>query len=230
MIDATTGFFLDGFTQTGTVITAACIAFVLAMILVCRLDSTPKGELPKKSLALSVGVGVAAAFLFIDAVVEVFTAPYTASLIVALASFALAACLAWYALSLYRKVRFPKEASLVGIVYALIRLIVAFADYTGEVSVTDSVFDLITLCLILLFFVANAKLICGTGSDRTKINLYAYGFSAALFCACQYLPCIIALLTGNSGALHGGTVPDFAYIGLSVYITLTIHAYSAQKA
>ena len=227
MIDEATGFFRDGFSAVGSVVTGAFLVFIVAAWLLCRLSRPQERCLPERSLPMSVGAFTAAGFLLLAALIQLLTERGAASLLVALASAVFAGCLAWRGVALLGKAPHLPLLAPVGTVYCLIRLVVRFAGYAGEVTVSDSLFDILTMCLLLLFFNAEGKLLVGDKSEKLPSSFYAWGLSGALFCLSGFLPSAVDLLLKKSFVLRGGLLPDLSYIGFAVYLLIALH--TAQK-
>ena len=227
MIDPTTGFYRDGLAAAGGAITALFIAFPLVLRLLCRLCRPAERQLPDRSTTLAVGCFVGGGFLAIEAARLMLTGKGAGNILVALLSAVFAACLILRGLAQVGVLRYPAWLSLVGSAYAIVRLIVRFAGYTGEATVSDALFNILTMCLLLLFFNVEGKWQAGLGSEKNAAAFFAYGMAGALLCAAVALPGLIDLVLGGRFALYGDALPDFSYLGFAVLLPCSL--LTAQK-
>ena len=220
MIDVETGFFAEGFGTTGMLITVAFLLFAVVELVMSALSKPERVSLPDSSRAMAVGTFAAGVCLMISAVGSVITGDN----LMAAADFIFGLCMFWRGLTLLSKIRFDGMLAMVSVVYFLIKLVLGFAGYAGEVAVADSVFDIVTMCLLVLFFTADAKVTAEVSNKKTAVAFYGYGLSAALFCVCSVFPSLINLLMGGAFELHGNPVPDITYIGLAVYVLIALNS------
>ena len=230
MIDSNTGFYRNGFEIAGTVVTAACLVFALVLVLLVRLSGPKEIKLPEKSKSISYAGIFAAVCLVISSIESLITGSGFANTLMCLLALAFAVTLVWYSLAAAGKTEFPAAASLVGVVYAITRLFVNFTGYTGEIAVSDSTFDIVTMCLTLLFLTAMAKQICSIRTAKVSAAMYGFGLAAVTFCLCAFFPCLIAIITGNSANIHGGSLPDASHIGLAVFIFAVLNAIDDSES
>lgn len=222
MIEIGTGFFKDGFAQSGSLITAVSVVFAVVLMIMMRLSVPNDIKRPEKSGVLFVGAVCAAAGLFISAITSVLSSKGKGDTVVALLALAFAVAMGLNAWSLKKGTKFYPAASLLGIAYCLIRLIVSFTGYLTEVTVADSVFDIFTMCMLLLFFTSDAKTFYQIKTERLPASFFGVGLAASLFCVVEVVPVAMALVMGVK--LHNASVPDFAYLGLALYILADVYA------
>ena len=231
MIDSQTGFYRTGFETAGAVISGVCVAFAVMLVIMTRLSRPEKVALPQKSRSLSGASCFAAVCLAISAAENFVIADSGfADALEALCAVAFALVLAWFGFAQSGRAEFAPTASLVGVLYAMVRLFVSFIGYNGEIAISDSMFDIVTMCLVLLFFTALAKLVCGIGDEKLPRSLYGFGLAAVMFCLCAFIPCVVALLTGNSATIHGGALPDAAHIGFAALIFAVLCSFEPTPA
>lgn len=227
MIDRTTGFFRDGFAAVGGVVTGGFLVFLVAAFLLCRLARPQESQLPETSRPLAVGAFLAAGLMLLTTVIRLLTEEGGAAFAVTAMTAVFGCCLTLRGVALLGKAPHLPVLAPVGTVYCLVRLVVSFAGYAGEVTVADSLFDILAMCLLLLFFNAEGKLLVSLAGERLVSAFFAWGLSGALFCLASALPPVIDLLTKPGGALRGGPLPDLTYIGFAVYLLIAVH--TAQK-
>ncbi len=225
MIDPLTGFYQDGFSGVGTAISVLCFALIAVTLAMVWLSHPQVPEAPAKSVPL--GIGAAAAAIGIAAnSAGYMMSKATADLAIGALGIGAAISLAYYAITLFMGRKYPAILTLLPIAYACVRLVICFIKYTGEVTVTDSVFDIATMCLVLLFFYSSGKLISGVAGKRSHILFYSYGLCAAFFCADSVFVRIILMLTRSNAALHGAGAIDTSYIGIAIYVVIAVWVLS----
>lgn len=229
MLDPETGFYLDSLGSVGKVVSVMCFVLVAALYILVWLSQPRIKAAPKRGKALAIGSFAAAMCLLISSAQLVVTATGAKDVFVAIFAFPSALCFAWYGASLITNIKYPAGMSIVPIIYGVVRLIATFMNYTGEVTVTDSLFDIATMCFLLLFLYSSGKIICGLKTPRSPVMFYASGLSAAFFCIDECLAKTIAAVTGNVDALHSVGAFNVTYIGFAIYIILMIHTVSAQS-
>lgn len=226
MTDPATGFYSDGLTAAGTAVTVLFVAFPLVARLLCRLSRPVERRFPARSVAMAVGAFFAALCLAIETVRALLTGSGAVSFLIAFLSAVFAACLVLRGLAALGVLRASGWLAPAGTVYAGVRLVVRFADFAGEVTVADTLLSILTMCLLVLFFFADGKMQIGLADEKVASSFFAFGLSAALFCAAVVLPDLIDLLLGNRFVLYGGEFPDLSFLG---FLALTLCAVFAAK-
>ena len=216
MIDPGTGFYQDGLSAAGAAVTVAFIAFPVVAHLLCRLSRPAQRRFPERSVPLAVGAFIAGACLILETVDLLLRESGAASFLLAFLSAVFAAVMILRGLGALKVMRFSAWLTPVGTVYAVVRLIARFADYTAEVAVADTVFDILTMCLLLLFLHADGKLQAGLATEKIAASFLSFGLSTALLCAAVVLPDLIDLALGGRFALYGGDLPEMSYLGFAV--------------
>ncbi len=227
MIDPLTGFYQDGFIGIGTIITVLCFALIAVTIAIVWLSRPHVPTPPTKSVPLGISALFVSICLFISATGNIMANTRNDNIIGVLAIIA-AGSLAYYGASLLFGFKYPSLLTLAPIIYSCVRLVLDFMRYTGEVTVTDSVFAITTMGLVLLFFYSSGKLIAGVARIRSHILFYSYGLVAAFFCIDSVFTRLIIAITGSDYPLHGGSKIDLFFIGMTVYIIVSVLTFSAQ--
>ena len=229
MIDTVTGFYRDDFGYVGSLITALCLLLIPVLLLVVWLSRPEQIVMPVKSKALGIASFFATVCLAVSGVSQIITATHSGYFALAIMSFATAAVIVLHGVACFTDGKIAPPLTIVSVIYGLTRLIVTFMGYTGEVTVTDTVFDIATMALLLLFFYASGKILAGASGPRTPVLFYAYGLSAAFFCVDSFLAPAIIKLGGFDFAIHGGGHFDLSYLGFAVYIVVMIYVFSGSK-
>ena len=229
MIDPVTGFFRDDFGYIGGIITALCLLLIPVLLLLVWL-SRPEPVAPVlKSKAMGIASFFATVCLAISGVTQIVNATHSGYFALALMSFATAAVIVLQGVACFTDGKIAPPLTIVGIIYSLTRLVVTFMGYTGEVTVTDTLFDIATMALLLLFFYASGRILAGVPGPGTPILFYAYGLSAAFFCIDSFLAPAIIKIKDYDIAIHSGGHFDLSYLGFAVYIVVMIYVFSGTK-
>ncbi len=228
MIDPATGFYLSGFAGIGTAISVMCFALIAITLALVWLSHPQVPVIPKKSKGLGFSAFFAATCMIISSVGKLLERA-GADKIVGILGIAAAIALVYYGVTLFSGADYPGMLTVLPILYSCVRLVIDFIKYTGEVIVTDAVFDVVTMCLVLLFFYTSGKLIAEVDGKRTHILYYSYGLCAAFFCADSAFVRIILALTHSNAALHGSGKFDIAFVGLAVYIVASVWVLSDRS-
>ena len=229
MIDTVTGFYNDDFGYIGNVITIICFALIPALLLTVWLSRPAPITADKKSVALGIASFIATLCLAISGVSQIITSTNSGKFALAVMSFASAAVIVLHGIACLTDGKVSGALTVVNILYALTRLIITFMGYTGEVTVTDTLFDIATMCLLLLFFYSSGKILAGVSGPHTSTLFYAYGLAAAFFCVDSFVAPAIVKFMGEGYAIHGGGHFDLTYIGFAIYIVVMIFVYSGDK-
>ena len=92
-------------------------------------------------------------------------------------------------------------------VWGCVFLVLLFISYTAVVNVSENVYDMFSVVLLLLFLFAQSKLFSGIDSAKSGRMLYAAGLPAALMALLTSVPTLLL-------AAMGRTVPGLFPTGL----------------
>ena len=227
MIDPLTGFYRDGFAGIGTAITVMCFALIAVTVAMVWLSHPKMPTVPKKHAGLGIAACIAAMTLIISSIDGIMSMS-AANKTIGFLGVAAAVAIAYYGVTLFSGRKYPAFLTVLPILYACVKLVLDYINYTGEVIVTDAIFNIVTMCLVVLFFYTFGKLAANVGGKRTHILFYSFGLCAAFFCADSAFVRIILSLTRSNAALHGSGRLDVEFVGLAVYIVAAVWVLSAQ--
>ncbi len=229
MLDPVTGFYKDDFGYVGNIISVVCLLLIPALALMVWL-SRPGEVMPNsKSKALGGAALAAALCLAVSGITNIIGATHAGHYVLAFMSVATAAVMILQSISCFTDGKFNGGLSIISILYGLARLIITFMGYTGEVTVTDTVFDIATMCLLLLFLYSSGKIMSGVSGSRTSVVYFACGLSSAFFCLDSVLAPALTKLMGPEFSIHGNHF-DLAYVGFAVYIVVMLYVTKGVTA
>ena len=120
--------------------------------------------------------------------------------------------------------------SVAPILWAALRLGRTFMLYTGIADISENVFDIMMLCLMLVFWLLHGRIVSGYNYGAAVKWIFGVGLSAALLSVICTLPRLYVLLFGKSIILHESTAPKLINIASAVYIWYFLYRFSKQPA
>lgn len=109
------------------------------------------------------------------------------------------------------KMRFPKGAALLFLVYWLVEFICAYLFYTEKALRVRTVYETFAICAVLLFSVTLGKAISGVSPEKNFRRIYPLGLLACTLCNVSLIPELIAWVCG-----FGDKVTESAVMPLSL--------------
>lgn len=240
MIDPETGFYYDMFSFAGTVIAAGIAALVLVFIILGRLSDEWPDRPPEGSRTLGVFSGVMALGLvpelwdFAKEGSQPVTVDYIQTRIgqgqrAQIASFSgnaaylifLIAAIVFFAFYAYEQFtgkKCPPLLSTAPILWAVLRLGRTFTMYTGLADISENTFDIVMLCLMLLFWLLHGRIISGYNARTSTKWIFGIGLSSALLAVICTVPRLYIQLFEDSITLHSSTTPRFINVISALYM------------
>lgn len=216
MFETATGFYKPQYSPVGAIICEATFVLVLALIVcfpllqkvqfVCHFEKRP--------------------FMIVASLLTSFTYIYNAS------------CLAFtfgilsidfiltllaglffflYGLFGFLKITMPLVFSLAPLPLWLYKLFVVFLAQSGVSRFTENAYEIITLCVILLFLLNCAKFLSNVEKQHSLRFLTATGFLTATLCFIYTIPRYLVSVLGASQFLHHSLQPDVTVLGTGIF-------------
>ena len=101
----------------------------------------------------------------------------------------------------------PPVLNVVPVLYWFIRLIIVFANISTLANIPDNIFELVSLCLILISALWCAKVACIGIEEKRRGLLSAILMTTVFSCFVTAIPRGIAILSGNEALLHKTGIP-----------------------
>ncbi len=228
LIESSTGFYRDGLGGIGTAITVMCFALAVAIYLLVWLSEPPLQAPPKKNAPLGVSACFAALCISISSVGGLMS-KVGIDKFVGWLGIASATALALYGVRLCSGKKQTEALTFLPIIHSVAWLVLDFIQYTGEVTVTDSAFNVVTMTLIMLFFYTSGKFISGAAGKPTVVMLYTFGLCTAFFCIDSVFVRAILSVFHSSQSLHGNGELNIAFVGIAVYSVATVLTLALQN-
>lgn len=236
LMEEDTGF-LNGGAMSTTLLVIVLLVALAAIVVICMGSKRmPVGYTPLRSIPTAVLAGLTGALLLFESIGNIFT--YSALLsqvpangesttpagVIGLAMAivgilaALAIFLAAYGFATgSNPMGMHPLIALLPAVWGCICLVLLFISYTAVVNVSENVYDMFSVVLLLLFLFAQAKLFAGVDSVKSGRMMVATGLPAALMALLTSVPTLLM-------AAMGRTVPGLFPAGLHL-VNLSMACY-----
>ncbi len=108
------------------------------------------------------------------------------------------------------------------VLYLVFSAVIIFTNYSSLAVISDHVFDVLVLCLFLLFFLEYSKMQSGIKIKSTR-GLMAFGYTASCVAlACQFSN-YVCFVAGAKDALHNHNALSLSVTAVAVFIVLTLN-------
>ena len=114
----------------------------------------------------------------------------------------------------------PEILSVAPIVFWFVRLVIIFTSLSTLANISDNIFELAALCLLLLSSLNIAKLACLPQTEKFTSFSFALFLTTALVCFVNSLPRAILIIGKNTAFLHKNDLPVMTTLIAGVYILL----------
>lgn len=226
LMEEDTGFLNGGTATTAVLVVVLLLAFAAIVVISKGSKRMPARYTPLRSIPTAVLSGLTGALLLVNSVSNIFiysvqingTAPSGESttpagviglamaIVGILAAFAIFLAAYGFATGTNPVGEHPLVA-LLPAVWGCICLVLLFISYTAVVNVSENVYDMFAVVLLLLFLFAQAKFFTGMEGEKSGRMLAATGLPAALLALLTSVPTLLM-------AVLGRTVPGLFPAGL----------------
>ncbi len=110
--------------------------------------------------------------------------------------------------------------SVAPVIFWLVRLIIIFTSFSTLANISDNIFELAALCLLLLSSLNIAKLVCLDSTPKSRAFSFALFLTTSLICFVNSLPRAILILGKNSEFLHKNDLPVMTTLVAGFYILM----------
>lgn len=111
-----------------------------------------------------------------------------------------------------------KILSLAPVCWMMFRLVNRFMRTISFVKVSDLLFELFMLALMLMFFLAFAQLNSKIGSKSMDWKIVGYGLPAALMALLCFVPRLVMVVTGHSDLLCSHSPVEYCDLGTALFV------------
>ncbi len=138
--------------------------------------------------------------------------------------FGLAACVTFlvYGLSSFLSFRVPNLLFVFVLLYLIFQTIAVFTSYATLALIGEHLFDLLQMCVLMLFFLGLGKFISSPDKNRPLPYLIPTGLASFVLCLSGFFTRLVVRLSGHGGVLHGEYPLMTADLFLGLFILLWI--------
>lgn len=240
LIEHSTGFDKNNANNGYIAIVIYALYFVFAIgtyVLVnffSKIQPSSRPEIEKSPFLAVASLVLSAFFLISSASTVVFsdftenTASNTLSLLTGLFSFLF---FLLYGMGKWAKIKLPSGFTVAPIIYFVYRLVISFINYTGVTNISENIFDIIFLCLALLFFLLHGKILSGIEVRKSCRQIFSLGLLTFFLGCLNSLPLILTVAFGREAELHSmPTLGTLEYLLFGIYaLTFTLYLYGNKS-
>lgn len=226
-VETDTGFFKNEYKSVGIYLLVLIIAVAASLAVICFTGHRNPEHPPKTNPFMS-----AAAILVAFSIgAELYNESFSGTVMIwqltllMLTGIAAAIYFVLYALTGFVNLRLPTLASVVPVLYLIMRIICSFTSISSLALISDNVLLLAAYCLLLLFFLSFGKLYCGIGAENEFRKLMAWGLTATVLCFTQAVPHIIINLATNNGYQHTSNTANFSLLMFGIFAAAFVFSH-----
>lgn len=230
VIDSISGFFYKDLAGWGT---ALSVAVILLCALICVAGRVFNGGsgIDFQSPVISVLFFVLSLSVFYEGFMTGSSRTVVAWQVILLKvfGFAGAVTLVYFGICGLKKIKPKTILSVIPLLFFVLRIMVSLSVYSYEPTIADNMFDLFAICTSAIYFLYFFRLVCSV--DRLKTKRCFLCVSALNFTACTLysVPCILMILTKQSGSIHSITPSVVTDIAVAVFTAAAAVIYCKIK-
>lgn len=220
-VDFSTGFIIHDLKGYGYGLSAVIIAFCAVLVLICFNSHNNPDNPPRKNLS----VGVPSLILAVVTAYELFAGNFFGAVsgirIVFFVIIGIASVISFavYGFSNISSVKFRPILAVLPVVYFIVKIIFTFTAVYSLAVITDDLLLISAYCVILLFFLAFAKLYNGIDTETNFRKLMAWGLCGSVLCFTQAVPHIIVNLARGFSYLHVSVAENLGVLASGIFLT-----------
>lgn len=229
MVEPGSGFFYEGYTLIATVM----LIFMFGIILAATIYGFICPKVPRGAPAPTKLWGTTCAILAIAVLYELFfteisiNIPHWQVAVHFALGIAATIVLILHCTSAFVEIKIPPILDAVLVLFWTAKLIIIFSNYSSLASVTENVFELASLCGILIFALQFAKLQNGVAPRKTNNAFLGFSCLAFMLCATYSIPQMLLYVTGNKYLAHTSNVTFIT--GFAMMIFIGVYVYTCFK-
>ncbi|MBO5913627.1 MAG: hypothetical protein J6Q76_09180 [Clostridia bacterium] len=213
-------FLIDGF-WVKTIDIAGTVLIALSLFALFS-NSSQAVRQPEKinckgipSMIAAIGSGV---MLLITGVVSYMTPDMMGRKMLLVLSVLVAIASVVIGVSAITKKPFPKGWALPFIGYWLVELVLSYMYYTEHPLRVRTVYEVLSLVAIILFFVTFGKAVSGVKSEKSFRRIYPLGLTATSLCILSVVPELLAKLFGAGDKTSLSAVMPLSLVSAAIFI------------
>ena len=227
MVERGSGFFIEGYST----VAAAMLIFMFAIIVIAAVYAFLYPKVPQKAPEKNGAIGIVSFLLAFAVIYEVlFTeisvnTPFWQVVLHLTLGAATTVIFFLHGISAFAKFRVPPMLNIIPVLFWIIKLIIIFSNYSSLAAITENVFELASLCAILVFILQFAKHQNDIAPQKTGRMLLPISVITFMLCGAYAIPQLILYFSGNKDLAHTSNVTfitSFAmmlFVGVYVYLS-----------
>ncbi len=113
--------------------------------------------------------------------------------------------------------------------WAISRILQRFSVAIDFKNVSELLYELAMLCLVMLFFMSFARVYVNTEGANMSWRIFAFGIPAALFAFLCSLPRFLVKFMGMPERLVKNSPPEIADLGMAIFIVAVLIAFVSGR-
>lgn len=113
--------------------------------------------------------------------------------------------------------------------WAISRILQRFSVAIDFKNVSELLYELAMLCLVMLFFMSFARVYVSTEGANMSWRIFAFGIPAALFAFLCSLPRFLVKFMGMPERLVKNSPPEIADLGMAIFIVAVLIAFVSGR-
>ncbi len=219
VIDPSSGFVKAEYNILAGIIFISIVAAALLCFLFARSVGAVHRTNPIGSPTFKIASLLLALFLLYDTLFSSKDFPKTSlfSTLELIAAILATAYLVCFVITDFMGTRLPLMFSVLPIIFWFIRLVIIFISFSTLATIPDNLFELASICFILISSLQMAKSICLEMSEKLHATNFALFMTTAFICFVTALPRAIISLSGNTELLHTNNLPILTTLAAGIY-------------
>lgn len=220
-IEFATGFFIGNYEGFGYFM---LLAIFLAALL-CGIFAFTYYKNPDKTPVKSIVLGVASFLPAVTVVLENFGNQSNfivnpiQDILLKIAAVLTSLFFVAFGVGKFIDFKFPDLVAIVPAIYFIIKMVVDFAKISSLAIISDYILSIAAYCVILLFFIAFAKLYNNINDERNFKKIFAFGLSSAVLSLSQAIAYFAINFVTNHPYNHIGVATNLNFVAFGLFIT-----------
>ena len=222
LTDAKTGFFSQNFGAIGHIFTA----FIILSTAFCGvfgglIDTKKLNPIPLNSLFFGISSFLLGATLILEAFtknIALLNLPLVLSFLRTIFIFCSGAVYCYVGVCVLSKKSCDFRVLTISVIAWVLKIMTAFICFSGMSNISDNLYDLLALCVTLLFLLVQSKALCDINKEKNNKVIFPLGAVSVIILATSVFPRLIAAIFNNFDFAHKGIDSLFVSIFMVVYI------------
>ena len=235
--DAVSGFFKKGYTDLGSKLSVIIFIFIFISFLFSFTEKKVPMAFPKNSLSLSIGSVLLSFFLMADLIFlpKTFFPPFWQTSVFLFSGIITVLLLLFSAVSyfwdaaIFKKINLSPIFSVFPLIFFIIRTIICFAFYTELAILSETVFTICAMLIILFLALYIAFLTNEFEPVKTSKRLLPLFVLSLLCCINISVPQLILYAVGFKDRIHTLNINNFTFFGIFIYLLILYYNLFDEK-